>query len=141
MYCRVKASASALAHGGNCGQGKLPQGRFARGIRYPATLGQCVLHVKRMLFPKTCTWILSMADPTCTLERDPDSSADDFPSTVAETDDCQNALVQKLWPKISSMLNKCSLALWMDAAAKRYQLAVAYYLVNYACPILKRFER
>lgn len=93
---RVKACASALAHGGSCGQGRLTQTRFARGMKYLATVGQCVLHVKRMQFLKTRTWILSIADPTSTLEREPNSSADEFPTTVAEADDCQNALMQKL---------------------------------------------
>ena len=93
---RVKACASALAHGGSCGQGRLTQTRFARGMTYLDTVGQCVLHVKRMHFLKTRTWILSIADPTSTLEREPNSSADEFPTTVAEADDCQNALMQKL---------------------------------------------
>ena len=93
---RVKACASAVAHGGSCGQGRLTQTRFARGMEYLATVGQCALHVKRMHFLKTRTWILSIADPTSTLEREPNSSADEFPTTVAEADDCQNALMQEL---------------------------------------------
>jgi hypothetical protein len=93
---RVKACASAVAHGGSCGQGRLTQTRFARGMEYLSTVGQCVLHVKRMHFFKRRTWILSIADPTSTLEREPNSSADIFPTTVAERDDCQKALMQKL---------------------------------------------
>ena len=95
-HFRMKASASALAHGGSWGQGRITRTRVARGKKYPATFGQCVLHVKRVRFPKTRTWILSIAEPTSTLEREPNSSADEFPTAVAAADDCQNALVQKL---------------------------------------------
>ena len=93
---RVKACASAVAHGGSCGQGRLTQTRFARGMEYLSTVEQSVLHVKRVPFFKRRTWILSMADPTSTFEREPNSSADIFPPTADERDDCQKALMQKL---------------------------------------------
>jgi len=136
----VDDCAAAVAHGGSCGHSRLTQARFARGMKYRSTVEQRVLHVKRVPFFKKSTWILSMTDPTSTLEREPNSSTDIFPPTVEERDDCQKALMQKLSPKISSILNNFSFAFWIEAAAKRYQLAVPSYLANHACQILKRFE-